>query len=82
MGVIILLLSVALMFASFFRTRFSIGFIALGMFADVLAFLNLFIPAAEKHQSGLMFAIAAACGLAFVALFFLLAREWKKVIGR
>lgn len=81
MGVVILLLSIAAMFASFFRTRFSIGLIAFGMFADVLAFLNLFIPAAEKTQTGLMFAVAAACGLTFIALFVLLAREWKKIVS-
>ena len=81
MGVFILLFAVVFMFAGFFRTKFAIGLIALGMFADVLAFLNLFIPAGNQHQTGLMIAIAAGCGLIFVALFLLLVREWKKVIG-
>jgi uncharacterized membrane protein len=79
MGVVILLAAVVLMFAGFFRTRFSIGLIALGMLADVLAFLNLFIP---QKQAGMMVAIATVCGLIFVALFVLLMREWKKVISR
>ena len=82
MGVIFMLLCIGAMFAGFFRTRFSVGIIALGMFADVLAFLNLFISLLNQKQNGLAIAVGAACALVFVVLFFLLVREWKKVIGR
>lgn len=82
MGLVILLLSLLLLFASFFRTRFSIGLIALGMLADVLAFLNLFISLLNRRQNGMAAAVGVACVLIFVALYCLFAREWKKVIGK
>ena len=82
MGLVILLLSILFMFAAFFRTRFSIGLIALGMLADVLAFLNLFISLLNQKRNGLAAAVGVACALIFVALYCLFAREWKKVIGR
>jgi hypothetical protein len=82
MGLVILLLSIALMFAAFFRTRFSIGLIALGMLADVLAFLNLFIALLNQRQNGLAALVGVACGLIFVVLYCLFVREWKKVIGK
>ncbi len=75
MGLVLLLLSVALLFVSLFRTRATMGFIGLGMLLDVLAFLNLFIPTGSVI-------VAGACAIIFILLFVLLVREWKKVLIR
>ena len=82
MGLVILLLSIVFMFAAFFQTRFAIGLIALGMFADVIAFLNLFISLLNQKQNGLAAVVGVACGLIFVGLFCLFVREWKMIIGK
>jgi tellurite resistance protein TehA-like permease len=72
MGLGLLLLSVVLLFVGLFRTRATMGFIGLGMLADVLAFLNLFIPNGSVI-------VAVVCAIIFILLFILLVREWKKV---
>ena len=81
-GFAILALSLVLMFAAFFRTRAAIGFIALGILADVLAFLNLFISLSNQNRNALAATVAVICGIVFVVLLILFIREYGKLLKK